>query len=84
MQTLVSTVEIVDAVVAAAAMEGVTPQDWVIARLSERAAVVPATMAEQFAGRIGRIASGSKVTLSENAGNAFAEHLAQKRAEGSL
>jgi len=43
----------------------------------------PKTMADLFAGRVGRIRTGNK-NLSENCGEKFTDHLEAKRREGRL
>jgi predicted DNA-binding protein len=46
--------------------------------------VEPKTLADLFAGRIGRINSGGTERLSEDCGEKFAAYLEQKRREGHL
>jgi len=69
----------------AAEESGTTPADWIAARLPEaEEEPEPRTLADLFAGRVGRIRSGGRETLSENTGERFAEHLERKRREGTL
>ena len=42
------------------------------------------SLADLFAGRIGRIGSGGKEALSRNAGQKFTDYLEEKRREGTL
>ncbi len=44
----------------------------------------PRTLADLFAGRVGRIRSGGKERLSEECGAAFTDHLEEKRRAGHL
>ncbi len=77
----------------AAEASGMTPADWIAARLP-RSSVSPEdqqqvepsarTLADEFAGRTGVIGSGGQERLSENTGEKFAEHLEGKRRAGHL
>ena len=44
----------------------------------------PKTLADLFAGRVGRIQSGGKERLSEDCGAAFTDYLEEKRKAGHL
>ena len=44
----------------------------------------PRTLADLFAGRVGRIRSGGKERLSEECGAAFTDYLEEKRRAGHL
>ncbi len=68
----------------AARAGGKTPAEWIASRLAESRPPAPATLADLFAGRIGRIASGGRERLSEEGGRSFADHLEAKRHAGRL
>jgi hypothetical protein len=72
----------------AAEVSGTTPQGWIAAHLpdvtSQEPAGAPKTLADLFAGRVGRVRSGGKEVLSENCGPKFTEYLERKRQEGHL
>ena len=73
-----------DALKEAADASGVTPLDWIAAHLpqsptTEGAEPAPRTLADLFAGRVGRIQSGGKEQLSEGCGEKFADYLENKR-----
>lgn len=72
---------------------GMTPADWIAAHLPSRSASAAdghegrpsaRTLADEFTGRIGVIASGGRERLSENTGERFADHLEAKRRAGHL
>ena len=77
----------------AAAASGLSPLAWIAAHLptpqvpsdegldQERG---PKTLADLFAGRVGRIRSGGKDGLSEECGGAFTDYLEEKRRAGRL
>lgn len=44
----------------------------------------PRTMADRFAGRIGRVGSGKPSNASENTGQQFTDYVVQKHREGRL
>ena len=75
-----------DALKEAADASGLSPLDWIAAHLpqasttkrAERASN-PKTLADLFAGRVGRIQSGSKERLSERCGEKFTDYLEDKR-----
>ncbi|HEY3394576.1 MAG TPA: hypothetical protein VGK58_17830 [Lacipirellulaceae bacterium] len=79
---------IYDALQQAAAANGTTPLGWIAAHLPGATQVVASngakSLADLFAGRTGRIASGGDLALSENCGERFTEHLEDKRREGRL
>ncbi len=78
---------IYDALSQAAAASGTTPAGWIAAHLppaQPSASNGAKTLADLFAGRTGRVASGSQEVLSENCGERFADHLERKRSEGRL
>ena len=77
----------------AAAARGLSPLAWIAAHLSPPQAPSnesldqehdPKTLADLFAGRVGRIGSGSKERLSEECGAAFTDYLEEKRKAGHL
>jgi hypothetical protein len=86
------TIELPDAVYTAlkkaAEAHGTTPAEWIAAQLPAAeegpSAPPPTTLADLFAGRVGRIRSGGKERLSENCGEKFTEYLKRKQAEGHL
>jgi hypothetical protein len=77
----------------AAQAAGVTPQAWIAARLAEKPNAPqpveatnvspPKTMADLFAGQVGRIRTGKK-NLSEQSSAEFAKDLEAKRRAGHL
>ncbi|HEX5726947.1 MAG TPA: hypothetical protein VFX98_15840 [Longimicrobiaceae bacterium] len=75
----------------AASACGLTPAAWIAAHLpsagtaeEDAGAGAPQTLADRFAGRVGRFGSGGRERLSEDTGDRFAEHLEAKRRAGSL
>lgn len=74
----------------AAAAEGLTPIDWIAARLPSSLPALtqseaPAkTMADVLAGRVGRIGSGTGRPSSVNVSESFAEYLEEKHRNGRL
>ena len=77
----------------AADASGLTPVDWIAAHLSQAQRVAgteaeqaggPTTLADLFAGRVGRIRSGGKAHLSEECGAKFTDYLEEKRRAGHL
>lgn len=77
----------------AADASGLTPVDWIAAQLpqTQRTAKVeieqasgPGTLADLFAGRVGRIRSGGNERLSEECGTKFTDYLEEKRRAGHL
>ena len=89
--------EIPDALYAAlqAAAEacGTTPLGWIAAHLPpatetiethDEPAGAPKTLAELFAGRVGRIRSGGTERLSEACGEKFTDYVEAKRKAGLL
>ena len=78
---------------AAAKACGTTPLGWIAAHLSPAAepagthdapAGAPTTLAELFAGRVGRIQSGGTERLSEACGEKFTDYVEAKRKAGHL
>ena len=78
---------------AAAEVCGTTPLGWIAAHLPPAAetvgthdmpAGVPKTLAELFAGRVGRIRSGATERLSEACGEKFTDYVEAKRKAGHL
>jgi hypothetical protein len=85
--------ELYTALQAAAEACGTTPLGWIAAHLSpaaepastsEAPAKAAKTLAELFAGRVGRIQSGGTERLSEACGERFADYVAAKRKAGHL
>ena len=71
----------------AAAATGTTPVAWIASHLPVReptASNGARTLADLFAGRTGRIASGGTEKLSELGSKHFADDLERKRHEGRL
>jgi hypothetical protein len=77
----------------AAEASGTTPLGWIAAHLpkakdiehlQEAVEQGPGTLAELFAGRVGRIQSGGKERLSEECGEKFTDYLEAKRRVGDL
>jgi hypothetical protein len=81
---------IFDALAQAAVATGTTPVGWIAAHLPAAPAPAPSShneaksLADRFAGRTGRIASGGVAGLSENCGERFTDDLERKRREGRL
>jgi len=71
---------------AAAEACGTTPLGWVAVHLPPAAepAGAPKTLAELFAGRVGRIRSGGTERLSEACGEKFTDYVEAKRKGGHL
>ena len=85
--------EVYEALEQAAKINGMTPVSWIATYLSttnqletSEDMVEPQarTLADLFAGRIGRIHSGGQEVLSEECGTRFAEYLEEKRHGGQL
>jgi hypothetical protein len=77
----------------AAEASGLTPVAWIAARLQHAQSVTesqakqangPRTLADLFAGRVGRIRSGGREHLSEECGAKFTDYLEEKRKAGHL
>jgi hypothetical protein len=77
----------------AAEASGTTPLGWIAAHLhkiegtggtQEAQEEGPKTIADPFAGRVGRIRSGGKERLSEACGEKFTDYLDAKRRAGGL
>lgn len=77
----------------AADASDLTPVDWIAARLPHAQrpdgaettqAGGPRTLADLFAGRVGRIRSGGKERLSEDCGAKFTDSLEDQRRAGHL
>lgn len=79
---------IFDALSQAAVAAGTTPVGWIVAHLpaapSPRSSNGAKSLADRFAGRTGRMASGGAGRLSENCGDQFTDDLERKRQEGRL
>lgn len=82
-----------DALEQAAKDSGTTPVGWIKSHLpgmsqSEKSKDVAGpktrTLADLFAGRVGRIRSGSQETLSEMCADRFTDYLEEKRRGGHL
>lgn len=74
----------------AADAAGTTPSEWIAARLTQLTGEVvesqgedTRTMADRFAGRLGRI-HGSSEPLSQNCGERFTDYIEEKRRNGTL
>jgi len=85
--------ELFSALQAAAEASGTTPVGWIAAHLPEKAAPTPTstntdapakTLADLFAGRVGRIRTGKDERLSEDCGEKFTDYLEAKRRDGHL
>jgi hypothetical protein len=68
---------------------GTTPVGWIAAQLAGADIPVPdkaahQSLANRFAGRIGRIHSESETNFSEHCGEQFGEHLEAKKQAGHL
>lgn len=78
----------------AAEASGLTPVAWIAAHLPQAPSVTgtqrseqahgPRTLADLFAGRVGRIRSGGKEHLSEECGAKLTDYLEEKRKAGRL
>ena len=77
----------------AAEARGLSLLDWIAAHLhppqttpgeDSQQEQSPRTLADLFAGRVGRIRSGGKERLSEECGAAFTDYLEEKRRAGHL
>ena len=75
-----------DALKEAADASGLTPLAWIAAHLPQSPTTKGAernsstrTLADLFAGRVGRIRSGGKERLSEGCGEKFTDYLEDKR-----
>jgi len=77
----------------AAEARGLTPVGWIAAHLQHaesetesqaNQASGPRTLADLFAGRVGRIRSGGREYLSEECGAKFTDYLEEKRKVGHL
>ncbi len=77
----------------AADATGTTPLGWIAAHLPKTKGIEnlqkkreegPKTLADLFAGRVGRIQSGAKERLSEACGEKFTDYLEAKRRAGHL
>ena len=77
----------------AADARGLTPLDWITAHLRPPQKTSdggteqedgPRTLADLFAGRVGRIRSGGKEQLSDECGEKFTDYLEEKRRTGHL
>ncbi|ETX05731.1 hypothetical protein [Candidatus Entotheonella palauensis] len=77
----------------AADASGTTPLGWIAAHLPnpvdaedlrKEYDAEPKTLADLFAGRVGRIRSGGEERLSEDCGAKFTDSLEAKRGSGSL
>jgi hypothetical protein len=75
---------------AAADASGTTPLGWIAAQLPQTVGTVsapeggPKTLADLFAGRVGRIRSGGREQLSEACGEKFTDYVEAKRKAGRL
>lgn len=78
---------------AAADAYGTTPLGWIAAHLQpavetgnthDESAGIPKTLAELFAGRVGRIRSGGTACFSEACGDKFTDYVEAKRKAGHL
>lgn len=85
--------EVYAALQAAADASGTTPLGWIAAQLPQTAGPVgvhaepagsPKTLADLFAGRVGRIRSGGIERLSEACGERFTDYVEAKRRAGCL
>jgi len=85
--------ELYAALKAAADVSGTTPLGWIAAHVSKAAETEETheeregsakTLADLFAGRVGRIRSGGKERLSEECGAKFADYVEAKRRAGCL
>jgi len=85
--------ELYAALLKAADASGLTPIDWIAVQLLEARGKKEIegeqisharTLADLFAGRVGRIRSGGKERLSEECGSKFTDYLEKKRRSGHL
>jgi hypothetical protein len=83
--------ELYAALLEAADASGLTPMDWIAVHLHEARGeregekMHPTrTLADLFAGRVGRVQSGGKERLSEECGAKFTDSLEEKRRLGHL
>jgi len=82
--------ELYAALVAAAEASGTTPEGWLAGVLPVGAGDRSegqqrgASLADRFAGRVGRIRSGGRERLSEDCAARFTDHLEAKRRASSL
>ena len=76
--------ELYDALKKAAESSDMTPLAWIAAQLPNAPDIKPKTLADLFAGRVGRIRSGSQKPISEDSGTTFTEYLEEKRRGGHL
>lgn len=85
--------ELYAALLKAADASGLTPIDWIAVHLFEARGKNEGesdkmghagTLADLFAGRVGRIRSGGKEQLSEDCGTKFTNYLEEKRRSGRL
>lgn len=72
----------------AAEASGTTPEGWIAAHLPAEPKILAnpeaKTLADLFAGRIGRIQGGGKESYSENSREKFVEYLEEKKRKGHL
>jgi len=85
--------ELYTALQATADAHGTTPLGWIAAQLPHTTGTVnapeapegaPKTLADLFAGRVGRIRSGGRERLSEACGEIFTDYVEAKRKAGRL
>jgi hypothetical protein len=85
--------ELYAALQAAADANGTTPLGWIAAQLPPTTEAInvheapeggPKTLADLFAGRVGRIRSGGRERLSEACGEKFTDYVEAKRKAGRL
>lgn len=76
--------DVYDALREVAEASGMTPAEWVTSRLPTGKEPMPKSLAERFAGRVGRVSSGGRERLSEDGGRKFADYLEAKRRAGRL
>ena len=85
--------ELYTALQEAAEATGTTPLGWIAAHLPTTKGIEdlqetreegPKTLADLFAGRVGRIHSGAKERLSEACGETFTDYVEAKRKAGHL
>jgi hypothetical protein len=76
--------DVYDALREAAEANGMTPAEWVSSRLPTEKKPTPKSLAERFAGRVGRVSSGGRERLSEDGGRKFADYLEAKGRSGRL
>jgi hypothetical protein len=85
--------ELYAALQAVADANGTTPLGWIAAQLPHTAWTVsapeapeegPKTLADLFAGRVGRVRSGGRERLSEACGETFTDYVEAKRKAGRL